>query len=81
MCGGGGQGVGCKAGERKLGEKGGGGISEWEEIAERRNTHVYLGKRDTGKFISESNERILMLPCLDRRTILILGGKQLESCC
>lgn len=76
----GGQGVGWKAGERKLGEQGGGTL-EWEEIAERGNTHVYFGKTDTGKFISESNERILMLPCLDRGTILILGGKQLESCC
>lgn len=73
--------MGRKVGERNPGEQGGGGTSECEEIAERGNMHVSLGKTELEKFISESNERILMLPFLDRETRLILGGKQMEFCC
>lgn len=52
-----------------------------KEIAERGNMHVSLGKTELEKCISESNERILMLPFLDKETRLILGGKQMEFCC
>ena len=43
--------------------------------------HVSPGKTELEKFISESNERIVMLPFLDKGTRLTLGGKQVEFCC
>ena len=67
--------------------KQGGGTSEWKEIAERGNNACEPGKelekswKELEKFISESNERIVMLPFLDKGTRLILGGKQVEFCC